>query len=188
MRLGWSLLMAAALAFVASCQRNEAPAPVPAASPTPAIVVAPKPLVTVARTSGSPRPATSPGEAAEDAADDDDDIDKPWGPEFEIDADANWYYGFPPMDVTFTAKALNGAPPFTYVWDFADGSPTATGETTQHQYAKTGRYQAFVIGSDGNGEKSRVDFVILVVTPEEFAQRKGIDVSNLIRTSPMPTP
>jgi hypothetical protein len=186
MRLCWSSLIAATFVLLAACSRNEAPAPVPAVSPTPAIVIAPTSVATAVGPAGSPRPAGSPG--AEEAAEEVDDIDKPWGSEFEIDADANWYYGFPPMDVSFTAKPLNGVPPFTYEWDFGDGSPKAKGEQAEHRYDNKGRYMPFVVGTDGNGEKYRVDFVVLVVTPEEFAQRKGIDVSQLIRPTFRPTP
>ena len=188
MRFGWSLLTAAVLAALTACQRNEARAPVPAVSPTPAIVIAPSPVAMVASTSGVPQPAASPTEAAENADDEVDDIDKPWGPEFEIDADANWYYGYPPMDVSFVAKALNGTPPFTYVWNFGDGSPTTTGPTAVHRYEKLGRYAPFVVGTAGNGERSRVDFVVLVVAPEVYAQRKGKDVSQLRTPSASPTP
>jgi PKD repeat protein len=186
MRLRRSTLIAATLLLLAACQRNEPPAPVPAVSPTPAIVIAPTPVATVAA-AGSPRSVASPG-AEDAAAEEEDEIDKPWGPEFEIDADANWYYGFPPMDVSFSAKPLNGVAPFTYEWDFGDGSPKATGVTAQHRYDKLGRYMPFVVGTDRNGEKSRVDLIILVVTAEEYANRKGVDISQLIRPTARPTP
>ncbi|MBI3767337.1 MAG: PKD domain-containing protein [Deltaproteobacteria bacterium] len=161
------------VAVLAGCHRSESPGSGarPSPSPVPTIEV-------------SSRQAAPP--AADDAANDNDD-DKPMGPEFEIDADANWYLGFPPMTVTFTAKALNGAPPFTYTWHFADGSPDGTGEWIEHTYVELGAYQPFVEGKDANGELSQVSFFVRVVTLEDWARIKEVDPA-LLRATPSPTP
>jgi hypothetical protein len=159
--------LAIGVAVLAGCQRSEAPGPGARPSPVPSIVVSSK--------------------QAAPAADDDDNDNKPLGPEFEIDADANWYFGFPPMTVTFTAKALNGAPPFTYTWNFADGSPPGTGERVEHTYVELGTYQPVVEGKDANGELSQVAFIVKVIALEEWARVKGIDPA-LLRATPSPTP
>lgn len=185
MRIFGSLLIA--MALLAACERSgSSPQSNPAA---PATTAAPVAALTPALVSASPSvPLASPS-ATPSADDDDDDFDKPSGPDFEIDADADWYFGFAPMVVHFSARPLNGKPPFTYVWNFGDGTPTTTGETTIHNYEKVGRYSPFVVCTDGNGEESRVDFVIVVVTPEQWAERREVDVSRLRPwPSPSPTP
>ncbi len=113
-------------------------------------------------------------------------MDGPWGDEFEIDADADWLFGFIPMTVKFTARALNGKPPFTFTWNFGDGSPEVTGESTWHFYDKVGNYDSYVTGRDATGATSRVGLYIVAVTPERYAELKQLDVTQL-RTRPSPT-
>jgi hypothetical protein len=181
--MGLRLCLFAIIAMIAACERTQSPPalPSPAPSLTPAVSNAPS-----ASVGAAPSPALSP-DADEASDDDDDDIDKPWGPEFEIDADANWYFGFTPMHVVFTAKPLNGSPPFTYTWEFADGSPKATGERIEHTYEKVGQYSPFVTGTDGKGEHYTVTFLVTIVTKEEYALAKGIDPTQL-KQIPPPSP
>lgn len=173
------------VAMLAACQRTQSapPAPAPSVTPVPAVAVAPSsPVASV----GTPAPGESPD--AEDADDDDDDIDKPWGPEFEITADASWYFGFVSREVQFGAKALNGTPPYTYTWEFDDGTPQATGDHTEHRYEKAGHYSPYVVGKDGKGETYRVTFYIVVVTREDYIQKKGPDAPLLQSPAPSPAP
>jgi hypothetical protein len=186
-----TLLVAALAILIAACQRDESrPAPGPSAPPkaTPAAQPAQASAASTAPAASPPKAAESGDEADNDSsANDNEDIDKPWGTEFEIDADANRYFGYPPMLVMFAAKPLNGKPPFTYTWDFGDGGSHVTGEVVNHVYDKIGRYTAFVEGKDGNGETYRVSFIIAVVSAQDFASRKGLDVSTLPSLSPVPT-
>jgi len=172
------------LLLLFACQREQQPASPPSPSPralppaiaaSPAVGTSPAPRV--------PSPGISPQAADDD--DEDDDIDKPWGPEFEIDGDASWYFGWAPMVINFTVHPLNGSPPFTYTWDFADGSPPETGEMVVHRYETPGAYSASVTGKDGNGETYRTEFFIRVVTPEEYAERKRVDLKALPTSTPI---
>ncbi|HEY2388135.1 MAG TPA: PKD domain-containing protein [Candidatus Binatia bacterium] len=183
------LLLAALAVLIAACQRDESrPAPAPSAPPKAAAALAQTPAAVASSASAAAAPKAEPSnDAAADNDDGDDDIDKPWGTDFEIDADANRYFGYPPMVVMFGAKPLNGKPPFTYTWDFGDDSAHVTGEIVNHMYDKIGRYTAYVEGKDGTGETYRVSFIIAVVSPEDFATRKGLDVSTLPSPSPVPT-
>jgi len=181
--MGLRILLVAALGIViAACQRNEShPAPAPSAPPkATAAAAAPAPTPV-----GSPAPAASAAKGDDD--DNQDDIDKPWGTDFEIDGDADHYFGYPPMLVMFAARPLNGTPPFTYTWDLGDGSGHLSGPVINHIYDKIGRYTAFVEGKDGSGQKYRVSFIIAVVSREDFATRRGLDVSTLPSPSPVPT-
>lgn len=168
--LSWPLLLCACLVLQACSRSDEAPRSV--SPPVP-------PQLTAA-------PAASPASANE-GEDEDDDMAKPWGPEFEIDADASNYYGPVPLIITFTAKPLNGSPPFTYTWDFGDGSPPATGERVEHTYTTPARINAHVIGSDASKETSRVDFIMLLVSPEDFVRQKNLDPA-LLKNHPSPAP
>jgi hypothetical protein len=169
--------------IIGGCQRAPSTPSAPAPSVTPIVAAASSPPIASVE---APSPGVSPAEAADDD-DDNEDMDKPWGKEFEIDADASWYYGFAPMSVAFGARALNGTPPFTFTWEFADGTPQATGEHTQHRYEQVGRFSPYVEGKDAKGETYRVSFIIVVVSREEYEQKKGPDAPAL-QPSPAPSP
>lgn len=186
MRLRFTLLVMGLLTVLAvACQREQQPIASPSPSPPalpPAAAVSPAAVAT----SRVPPPGASPRPAASNEDDDeDDDIDKPWGAEFEIDADANWYFGYAPMAVMFAARPLNGSPPFTYTWNFADGSPPATGETVTHRYENPGSYTPSVTGKDANNETYTVSFYVRVVTPAEYAEGKQIDPNTLPTSTPV---
>jgi PKD domain len=57
--------------------------------------------------------------------------------------------------VTFAAYPMNGwgfsCSPFTYVWEFGDGSPNGIGPTPTHQFAKNGSYTVRVQITNGHG-------------------------------------
>ncbi len=53
--------------------------------------------------------------------------------------------------VTLHANVTGGVPPYTYRWDFGDGSPTATDAVPSHHYANGGWYTANVTVTDSAG-------------------------------------
>ena len=91
------------------------------------------------------------------------------GTDFEIDASATSFFMPRGNLVVFKAKALNGTPPFTFSWNFDDGSPHEAGEMVKHQYDKLGSREVTVWGKDASGAASRMQLQILVVHPVEFA-------------------
>jgi PKD repeat protein len=138
--------------------------------------------------------ATSPaaGQASPAAAANPEDFewnlaDEPQDAEFEIDADATSYFMPVGNVVTFKAKALNGTPPFTFTWNFGDGSESATGELVKHTYNKLGRLDAIVTGTDASGASSLVQLGLLVVTPEDWAKKLGLD-AKVLENYPSPSP
>ena len=110
------------------------------------------------------------------------------GDVFEIDADASRYFVYAPSLIEFAAKPLNGEPPFTYAWDFADGSPQAVGPRAQHLFDKVGSYHVFVHGRDKTNAASRVELVITVVSREDWAALKHVDPATLSTSAPSPIP
>jgi len=95
--------------------------------------------------------------------------------DFEIDADATSYFMPPHNTVTFKAKALNGTPPFTFTWNFNDGSPTVTGEMVKHTFLVLGDRDVVVVGKDASGATSNVNLGIGVVPVQNYADTMRID-------------
>jgi hypothetical protein len=128
-----------------------------------------------------------PAPASTAATEDDWDADEPevaWGSEFEIDAEASRYFGYPPMQVSFAARPLNGTAPFDYQWSFGDGKSAATGAEVTHTFNELGRYDVFVDGRDGRGQAYRVQLVVQLVPKEHYAGRLGVDPASLPPLAP----
>jgi PKD domain len=56
------------------------------------------------------------------------------------------------QSVSFTPSFSGGTPPYTYFWDYGDGS-TDTGSSPSHQFAKSGNYTITVTVTDAVGRK-----------------------------------
>jgi hypothetical protein len=185
-------LVLALVVAAAACSRSDEPPPVATLTPaaaTPGVEATPD--ASAATPVPAAPPAAAPEPAAGEAADYEFDfLDEADDPDsFEIDADATQFFGYVPMTVHFAAKALNGTPPFTFVWDFGDGSPQVTGERVSHTFTQTGWVRAAVLGRDATGAESAVQLAIFTLTPEEYARRKGIDLASLpTPATPVPTP
>ena len=180
MRVTFLVLLFAALA---ACQRAETPS---AAAPSPARTSAAAPSVVAPPPAVPEGPAPQPSPLATAADDESDDDNVPMGPEYEIDADADRYFTYPLATVMFDARPLNGEPPFTYTWDFADGSPQESGPRVEHRFDNIGNYHVLVKSKDKSGEMSHVELIIDVVSREDWARVKGVDPATL--PSPVPTP
>jgi PKD repeat protein len=73
--------------------------------------------------------------------------------------------GTPPLPVTFSADA-KGSPPFTYFWDFGDGS-TSRDQNPTHVYSGNGKYAVTLTVTNryGSDTKTVQDFVAVGSTP-----------------------
>ncbi|HEV2119256.1 MAG TPA: PKD domain-containing protein [Candidatus Bathyarchaeia archaeon] len=67
----------------------------------------------------------------------------------------------PLQTVQFTATATGGIQPYTYAWDFGDGS-TASGPTTSHSYTLPGTYTVTIIVKDGVGQNASMSKTVTV--------------------------
>ena len=66
------------------------------------------------------------------------------------------------QSVSFTCTPRNGTSPYTYLWDFGDGSPTSTAQNPSHVYATNGSYIANVTITDAFGESASWSVMITV--------------------------
>ena len=86
----------------------------------------------------------------------------PWQPPaLNVTASAVPLSGFPPLQVTFTGSAVGGTPPYTYFWDFGDGS-TSGSQNATHQYGVNGTVLVTLTGTDSLGA-SRSDSLVITV-------------------------
>lgn len=56
-----------------------------------------------------------------------------------------------PLDVSFTGSATGGKTPYTYSWDFGDGSDPSTDQNPSHTYEDEGNYTATLTVTDACG-------------------------------------
>jgi PKD repeat protein len=53
-----------------------------------------------------------------------------------------------PLNVSFTGSASGGTPPYSYSWNFGDGSATSTAQNPSHTYTTAGTYTAKLTVTD----------------------------------------
>ncbi len=84
--------------------------------------------------------------------------------------------GIAPLNVSFRGTVVGGNGPYSYTWDFNDGSAGSTGQNPSHVYQAPGVYTALftVTDADGDEDTASVDVAVqdntvpqvaLVVTP-----------------------
>jgi len=89
--------------------------------------------------------------------------------EYELDviAEAEPDEGAPPLKVQFTASVEEeSGGPYSFSWDFGDGSPKVTDQNPVHTYEKVGEYTATLTVTDQKGNKGSDEIDIFVETEE----------------------
>ena len=76
--------------------------------------------------------------------------------------------GTVPLNVSFTGSGSHDTKGsiIAYLWNFGDGSPTASGSTTSHQYTVEGTYNASLKVTDNQGATDTVSTSIIVTGPQ----------------------
>jgi hypothetical protein len=83
------------------------------------------------------------------------------GGEFPLDVDFTFSFDETnPRRVLALASASNGVEPYTFSWDFDDGTPRKTGETISHTYSQPGRYWITLYVVDSKGTAAKVTHVV----------------------------
>lgn len=115
---------------------------------------------------GSQPPSTVPEEPPVDqpptvAPPEDGEISVPLSASFTIDSTNG---NTAPATYQFEAEAVDGAPPYTYEWDFDDGQ-TGTGQTIRHTFQNSGTYDVTLTVTDSAGLDVSVSRQVTVQPP-----------------------
>src|SRR5919108_652022 len=73
--------------------------------------------------------------------------------------------GVAPATFEFQANITGGAPPYSYTWDFGDGSEGSDEQTVEHTFEEAGTYNVSVVVTDANNEKTSNSIEISVEEP-----------------------
>jgi PKD repeat protein len=164
-----------------ACSRSESPAPVATKAPAAMLTAFSVPETSPAAPPAvpvTPNPSVSAFMATVDLNDFSDVADWEWNLEdeaesqdFEIDADATSFFMPQGNVVTYKAKALNGTPPFTFEWDFGDGSPKQKGEMVKHIFTALGSHDVLCVGRDASGADYTVTLTAMIITQSDWDVR-----------------
>src|SRR5260370_13920974 len=72
--------------------------------------------------------------------------------------------GQTPLTVSFTGSASGGVAPYSYSWNFGDGTPASTAQSPSHIYATAGTYTAKLTVSDNAGHKATANAPAVTVS------------------------
>lgn len=62
--------------------------------------------------------------------------------------------GTPPLEVNFTATAVGGASPYSFSWNFGDGSSMSAQGATAHTFNRSGTFTVILTVTDAQGHQS----------------------------------
>jgi hypothetical protein len=79
-----------------------------------------------------------------------------------VDLEGDPDTGPPPLTVQFTSDVSGGTPPYTYTWDFGDGSPTSDEVNPMHVYQRNGDFTATLSITDSLGEQESEELDVTV--------------------------
>ena len=84
----------------------------------------------------------------------------------ELEAEADPDRGIAPLSTTFYVTVSEGTAPFTYTYDFGDGSSKVTGTdpSTTYTYSSAGNFSAFITVVDDTGSSGEVTVSVEVVS------------------------
>ncbi len=77
--------------------------------------------------------------------------------------------GSVPLTVSFTGSASGGSSPYTYSWNFGDGSPASTTQNPSHTYTVAGSYTAVLTVTDSTGASSTARVQITASAPASLS-------------------
>jgi parallel beta-helix repeat protein len=95
-------------------------------------------------------------------------------PVFTAFASASPTSGVFPLDVSFTGSAAAGAVPYSYTWNYGDGSSTSSAQDPSHTYNSTGTFQVRLTALDSNGSVARAYLNISVRAPPPLTSYPAI--------------
>ena len=85
-------------------------------------------------------------------------------PSLKAVTEADLDFGSAPMPVSFLSGVSGGRPPYSYDWDFGDGSEHADTPNPAHTYASVGVFHATLTVTDSNSGTARATPILINVT------------------------
>jgi PKD repeat protein len=73
--------------------------------------------------------------------------------------------GASPLTVTFVGQAEGGTPPYTFGWNFGDGTPVSTLQNPTHRFNASGEYTVGLTVVDAKGDRSTSALTVNVGNP-----------------------
>ena len=93
--------------------------------------------------------------------------------EFDIAAEATPKTGAFPLTTLFSCITKSGYPPYSFSWDFGDGSPASYEQNPTHTYDYPGTYTAKVVVVDSEGN-SRSESITIGDVCQEFSETVSV--------------
>jgi PKD repeat protein len=67
-----------------------------------------------------------------------------------------------PLTVDFTGSASGGTPPYSYLWNFGDGSATTTAQNPSHTFTTAGTYTVTLTATDSSSPPNSVNATLTI--------------------------
>jgi len=100
----------------------------------------------------------------------------------QVEIEASPSTGYSPLDVNFTGSASGGTAPYTFSWDFGDGS-TSLDQNPSHTYSTAGDYPVILSVTDNNNEQDTA-FLNIIVSQQVVAMEVTANASPASGTVP----
>jgi PKD repeat protein len=94
--------------------------------------------------------------------------------------------GYAPHTVNFDSIIRGGTPPYTYSWDFGDGSPLSTEAKPTHTYSVSGVYTVKLTVTDSLGLSAETTIKVTVVVPLGWVTLSMVQLTYNIPTDVQP--
>ncbi len=93
----------------------------------------------------------------------------------QVSVNASPTTGIVPTNVSFNSTINGGDAPFTYEWNFGDGSPTIDVVAPDHSYTVAGQYTATLTVTDNNGDTASDSIQIDIASNDVPAVTASVD-------------
>lgn len=85
-----------------------------------------------------------------------------WGGPLYVSISGDPVTGAAPLTTELAAGASGGVPPYSFEWNFGDGSSNASGASVGHSFARSGEFAATVFVSDAAGDQAETGVFVAV--------------------------